>query len=128
MVDIAQFELTKEFLEAFQAAVAARDDKWIITSLDGINPADISALLDEFDAEDCKYVFELLDDKVGAEILRDLDEDVKELFLAEFTAEEIARYVENLDSDDGVDVFFFLLPPPSLSLYSSSSLMEYKEE
>ena len=104
MVEITQFELTKEFLETFQASVEARNDEWIVNSLDGINPADISALLDEFDAEDCKYVFELLDDKVGAEILRDLDEDVKEHFLEEFSAEEIARYVEHLDSDDGVDI------------------------
>ena len=82
----------------------ARNDEVIVTTLDGINPADISALLDEFDAEDCKYVFGLLDDKVGAEILRDLDEDVKQAFLEEFAVEEIARYVENLESDDGVDI------------------------
>ena len=104
MVESTQFELTKEFLETFQASVEARNNDWIVASLDGINPADISALLDEFNAEDCKYVFGLLDEKVGAEILSELDEDVKAQFLEEFTTEEIARYVENLDSDDGVDL------------------------
>lgn len=104
MEEITQFELTKEFLEKFQHYLDDKQDDLILSSLNGINPADISALLDEFGTEECKYVIDLLDDKIGSEIIRDLDEDVRVKFLAEFTNEEIARYVEHLDSDDGVDL------------------------
>lgn len=102
--EMPQFELTKEFQEIFQHYLDNKQDDKILNSLNGVNPADISALLDEFSTDECKYVIELLDDKIGAEIIRDLDEDVRIKFLDEFLTEEIARYIEYLDSDDGADL------------------------
>lgn len=104
MEEITQFELSKEYLERFQLALNERQEDFILTSLDGVNPADISALLDEFNTEECKYVIDLLDNKVGSEIIMELDEDVRTDFLSEFSTGEIAGYVEHLDSDDGVDL------------------------
>ncbi|MBV6647033.1 MAG: magnesium transporter, partial [Cyclobacteriaceae bacterium] len=99
-----EFELSKEYLERFQLALDTRDDHFIQGSLDGINPADISALLDEFDTEESKYVFDLLPPDVDAAILNDLDEDVRIIFIESFTSEELARFIECLDSDDGADI------------------------
>lgn len=99
-----EFELSNEYLERFQEAVDAQDQDFILESLDGANPADISALLDEFDAEVCKYVFDLLPAEIDAAVLADLDEDVRIEFLEFFTSEQIADFLQYMDSDDGADI------------------------
>lgn len=98
------FELSKEYLQRFQEALEAKEDKFVRNSLDGVNSADISELLEEFDSEDSKYVLDLLNPEVGAEIISELDEDVQERFLDHFESKELARYIDQMDSDDGVDV------------------------
>lgn len=100
------FELSVEFKDRFQQALNEDDKSFIKSSLEGVNPADISALLDEFTSEECKYVFELLPAEVGASILEDLEEDVREDFLKEFSAPDLAAFVELMDSDDGTDILY----------------------
>ncbi|MEQ8583433.1 MAG: magnesium transporter [Marinoscillum sp.] len=103
---IMEFALSKEFLERFQQALDEKDEAFIRQSLEGVNPADITALLYEFDSEECHYVFSLLPREVDAAILNDLEEDVRVDFIAEFTPEELAKYIEYLDSDDGADILY----------------------
>ncbi len=102
--DITHFELSKEFLERLERAVKEHDNNFIIDSLAPVNPADISTILDEFDAEDSKYIFDLLPVEKAAVILSELDEDVRKDFLKNFSSNEIAPYVDQLDSDDAVDL------------------------
>ena len=45
MKQFKEFELTREFIESFQEALDRKDRDFIVGSLDGVNPADISALL-----------------------------------------------------------------------------------
>jgi len=106
MSEIMEFALSKEYLERFQEALDNREDEFIRGTLDGINPADITALLYEFDAEECRYVFGLLPKEVDAAILNDLDDDVRAGFTSEFTPEVLAEYLEFLDSDDGADILY----------------------
>ena len=100
------FELSKEFLDHFQQALDNKDDAFIKQSLEGVNPADIAALLYEFDLEECKYVFLVLPQELGAEILEDLDAYVREGFVNEISSEELAKYLDHLDSDDGADILY----------------------
>jgi magnesium transporter len=99
-----KFELSKEFFERFQEAIEARDEAFIVQSLEGAKAADVSQLLDEFDTEECKYVIDLLSPGMGARIINDLDEDTRTRFLKVFSPDEIARLVNELDSDDAVDI------------------------
>ncbi|MEQ6119703.1 magnesium transporter [Reichenbachiella sp. MALMAid0571] len=108
MIENLQFELSKEFLERFGQAVEAQEDDFIKTILEGVKPADISELLDEFETEDSKYVIDLLEPEVSAEIISELDEDTRRDFLNNFSPEEIAIYVEILNSDDGADILMDL--------------------
>lgn len=104
MIKYMEFELSKEYLDRFTQAVETGEDDFIRSTLEGVNPADISELLEEFDTEQSKYVLDLLDTEVGAEILVDLDEDTQAKFLENFTADEVAEFVDHMDSDDGVDI------------------------
>ncbi|WP_456461468.1 magnesium transporter [Reichenbachiella sp.] len=104
MIEHMEFELSKEYLERFTEAVDAKEKDFVISTLGGVNPADISEVIRELDAEQTKFVIDLLDVEVGAEIIVNLEEDRQSLFLENFTADELAGFVDQMDSDDGVDV------------------------
>ncbi len=106
MEAIMNFELSKEYLERFQQALDEKEDTFLLQSLEGVKSADIAALLYEFDSQECKYIFDILSPEVAALVLEDLDEDVREPFLTEFTSAELAKYIELLDSDDGADILY----------------------
>ncbi|AHM59414.1 magnesium transporter [Flammeovirgaceae bacterium 311] len=102
--EITQFELTKEFLDRIEQAVENGDSEFIQQSLENVNSADISAILYELDTLDCKYVFNLLPVEKGAGVLTELDEDMRRDFVKNFEAEELVPYIEEMDSDDAVDI------------------------
>lgn len=104
MENLSQIELTKEFFEEFSQAVANKDENFIRQSLAGLRNADISLLLEEFDAEHSKYVLQLLPVEVSAAIIKDLDEAVQQEFLEFFSSEEIAAYIDVLETDNGADI------------------------
>ncbi|MGF1638873.1 MAG: magnesium transporter [Cyclobacteriaceae bacterium] len=104
MENILAFELTKEYLEHFTEAVEAQNDDFIIRSLDGVKYEDITTLLQEFDTEESKYVLQLLNKEVAAEVIIGLDEEVREGFLKSFSPKQIAEFVEHLETDDAADM------------------------
>lgn len=104
MEELIQFELSKEFRERFQLAVQENDDAFIVESLSGVKPADISALLEEFDSADSKYVIDILSPDDRAEIINGLEPDTREKFLKLFSHDELTSVIVNLDSDDAVDL------------------------
>ncbi|MFY0628019.1 MAG: magnesium transporter [Reichenbachiella sp.] len=104
MKEQMEFELSKEFLERFTVAIEASEDDFIQSSLEGVNSADITELLEEFDGEESKYVLDLLEPQVSSDVIVELDEDVQSKFLDNFSSEELANYIDLMDSDDGVDV------------------------
>ena len=108
MDNAVTFEFSKEFLEQFQNALQERDEGFIKESLEGVNPADISAFLDEFNAKECKYVLNLLDTEIAANVINELDEDVRDEFLESYQSEQIAEIVDQLETDDGADILLDL--------------------
>lgn len=104
MESVDRFELSKEFLERFDAAIETQDATFIQESLNGINPIDVTSLLHEFTSSQSKYVLDLLQLETRAEIINSLDADVRSKFLQEFTPMEISKVINELDSDDGADI------------------------
>jgi magnesium transporter len=99
-----QFELSKEYLERVEQAIESKDDAFITESMQGMFAADISTILYELDTEQSKYVIDLLDKNIGAEIISNLDADTRRRFLKAFETAEIAAFMPYLDSDDAVDI------------------------
>jgi magnesium transporter len=102
--EFVEFELTKEFRDRFQQALDERDGEFIRHSLQDINPADITALLYEFNSEESKYVLDLLELEVRAQIINDLDSDTRKKFLTIYQPEELTEVINQLDSDDAADI------------------------
>jgi magnesium transporter len=96
--------LTEDFIVQFAEMVAARDPSSILDALAGRYPEDISSILDNFNAVDSKYVIQLLTPKVAADIISNLEPDIRKDFLHIFQPAEIAIFADYMDSDDAVDL------------------------
>lgn len=99
-----RFELTKDFIEKVRHAVQTDDKEWIILNVFELHFADVAEVLDRLNNYEAKYIYFLLDEDKQADVLMELDEDVRERFLASLSSKEIADQLENLDSDDAVDI------------------------
>ncbi len=104
MKEFVEFELTKEFRDRFQQALDEKDGMFIRESLEEVNPADITALLYEFNSDESKYVLDLLSLEVRSKIINDLDTDTRKKFLAIYEPSELTEIVNQLDSDDAADI------------------------
>lgn len=102
--ELTPFELTKEYIEKLQIAINEQDNDFILAEMEELYPADITNILYELTGEESHYLVRLLDKKLGAEIITNLDTDDRKKFLKNFTSQEIAEYVDLLDSDDAVDI------------------------
>jgi magnesium transporter len=98
------FELTQDYLDQLNAYIEAGDDTRLRAEMEELYPADISGILNELDADPAHYLLSLLDESVGAEILANLDTADRTDFLKTFTSEQLAPLVNEMDSDDAVDV------------------------
>ena len=98
------FEITKELLENIALQVQNGNDKEIVDLFEEMHHADIAEILEDVSFDDSIYIIKLLDSETTSEILIELDEDIREKILEQFTAKEIAEEVEELDSDDAADI------------------------
>jgi len=101
---IKKFELSKEYLERLQTGIAASDTAYILDSLDGVNVADIAAILDELETSESIYVLRLMEGQLAADIVIELYDTTLEKVLQELEIKEIASWIQLMDSDDGADI------------------------
>ena len=102
--DNIQFQLTDELIERVELFIEQKNDKALKKQFDEFHYADIAEILDELDFEQAVYVIKLLDSDTTADILTELDEDIREKVLKNLSAKEIAEEVEELDTDDAADI------------------------
>ncbi len=98
-------ELTKEYLEQLEDDLRA--GRWHLHAelLKEGHPADLAEIIEKLDFEEAQILFEQVSDEIGAEVLMELDDDLRAKFLEDYTGAEIAKeLVGNLDSDDAADL------------------------
>lgn len=99
------FTLTKEFLSDLQEAVEAKNESRVVAMTRDLHPADIAEIIEDLKTENLNQFIQYLDSEKAAESILELEDDVREEFLATLTSEQIAKYfIDNLDSDDAADV------------------------
>lgn len=100
-----KFELTKDFIGELNERIENKDQKSIITMTTDCHPADIAEILDELEFENTCFLFELLEDNIAADVLVELEDDLREELLKIHSPKEIAEeFVDNMDSDDAADI------------------------
>jgi magnesium transporter len=99
-----RYELTKEFLEEIREAIALSNTAYIDQRVILLHAADIAEIIDELDLDEAKFIYSHLDEEQQADVLLELEEDVRERFVESLSAKEIANQLENLDSDDAADI------------------------
>ena len=100
-----KFELTIDFIGELNERIENKDQKSIITMIKDCHPADIAEILDELEFENACFLFELLEDNIAADVLVELEDDLREELLKIHSPKEIAEeFVDNMDSDDAADI------------------------
>jgi magnesium transporter len=99
-----RFILTKEFIDILRQKYVEQDNLWFQENVLELHYADIAEILDQLTNDEAKFIYFLVDEDTQADILMELDEDVRDRFLASLTTKEIADQLENLDSDDAADI------------------------
>lgn len=97
-------EITKELLENVRELIKNQKDTNLSSFFSDIHHADIAEVLDELSFDEAVYIIRLLDSETTAEVLMDVDDDVREKILQQLTAKEIAEEIDELDTDDAADV------------------------
>ncbi|MFD2203359.1 magnesium transporter [Shivajiella indica] len=108
MEPIKTFELSKEYLESLREGIELLDNEFIKQSLEGVNVADIAAILDELNMDEAIYVLRLLDHSFAADILIELDEDSLVKVIREMDPIELAALIDEMESDDAADILILM--------------------
>ena len=99
-----QFKISKELLVQIEQLILSRNDRELEVLLNDLHHADIAEILDELDIEEATYIFKVLDSEKTAEILLELEDDVREKILNNLSPKEIAEELDELDTDDAADI------------------------
>lgn len=97
--------LTIAFLQEIRSQISTDNSAWLKDNVLHLHYADIAEILDKLSNDEAKYVYYLVEDEdLQADILMELDEEVRDRFIASLSTKEIADQLENLDSDDAADI------------------------
>ena len=99
------FQLTKEFIELIELLITQQKNGELIKIFDGLLAPDIAEVLELLDFKKSKYLFDLFNQELSADVLIDLDDYLRERLLDDLSSKEIVEeFIDNLDSDDAADV------------------------
>jgi magnesium transporter len=98
------FQLSEELLEQVIGDIISENDKALQTLFNEYHYADLAEIFDALQIEQAVYLFKLIDSEKTADMLTELDEDVRESILDALSSEEIATEINELDTDDAVDI------------------------
>ncbi len=99
-----QFKISKELLVQIEQLIHQRNDQELEVLLNDLHHADIAEIFDELDIHEATYIFKVLDSEKTAEILLELEDDVREKILKALSPKEIAEELDELDTDDAADI------------------------
>ncbi|GIZ07765.1 magnesium transporter [Flavobacterium sp. UMI-01] len=99
-----EFKISKELIHELEQHIANKNDRELESLLNDMHHADIAEVLDELDFDEATYIFKVLDSEKTAEILLELEDDLRENILNRLSAKEIAEELDELDTDDAADI------------------------
>ena len=99
-----QFKISKELLVHIEQLIQNKNDSELEILLNDLHHADVAEIFEELDTDDATYIFKVLDSEKTAEILLELEDDLREKILKNLSAKEIAEELDEMDTDDAADI------------------------
>ncbi|GEP50200.1 magnesium transporter MgtE [Flavobacterium noncentrifugens] len=99
-----EFKISKELISQLEQLIAAKRDSELNVLLEDMHHADIAEILDELDFNEATYIFKVLDSEKTAEILLELEDDLRENILSRLSPKEIAEELDELETNDAADI------------------------
>lgn len=121
-------ELTKDLIEHVETLIKNQDGKALKSLFAEEHYADIADLLEELNFDNSIYIIKLLDSEVTSDILKEVDEDIREKILKSLSVKEIAEELEELDTDDAADMIAELPEERQEHVISAIEDEEHKAE
>ncbi|KAB1156925.1 magnesium transporter [Flavobacterium luteum] len=99
-----EFKISKELIQQLEQLIQNKDDQQLEILLNDLHHADIAEILDELDFDEATYIFKVLDSEKTAEILLELEDDLRENILSRLSPKEIAEELDELETNDAADI------------------------
>ena len=100
-----KFELSKEYIKHIQSLIDEQSVIKLTEELNEIHAADIAEIYELIEIEQAHFLHNIIKEEKGAEILIELEDDLRDQLLDNLSPKEIAEEVlENLESDDAADI------------------------
>ena len=97
--------MNEEYIDNVKHLIEQKDADKVKELLVDLHPADIAELCDDLNPEEARFIYRLLNNETAADVLVEMDEDVRKEFLEMIPSETIAkRFVDYMDTDDAVDL------------------------
>ncbi|KAA6345662.1 Magnesium transporter MgtE [termite gut metagenome] len=97
--------IDEEYIDNVKELINRQESEAVKELLADLHPADIAELCNDLNTEEARFVYYLLDNETAADVLAEVDEDVRKKFLDELPSETIARqFVDYMNTDDAVDL------------------------
>ncbi len=100
-----EVKLTPAFLEYLEECLVQSRMEEVLQNIEDMHAADIAEVIDRLDTELAGKLLRALPNERSADVIIELDEDVRQALIDEYSSEEIARdIISELDSDDAADI------------------------
>jgi len=102
---MSQFQISDTFVDNIKQWINEQLYANLVAELGRLFPADIAELFDKLSTHECKYCLDLLLNEKAVEVIAEVDSEKRGSILLLYSPKEIAfRFIENLNSDDAVDI------------------------
>jgi len=99
-----EFKISKDLILELEQLIQDKNDHQLEVLLKDLHHADIAEILDELDFNEATYIFKVLDSEKTAEILLELEDDLRENILSRLSPKEIAEELDELETNDAADI------------------------
>ncbi len=99
-----EFKISKGFVKEIKQLIKTKNSKQLNVLLADMHCADIAEILETLNFQKAIYIFKVLDSKKTAEVLLELEDDLREKILSKLSPKEIAEELDELETNDAADI------------------------
>jgi magnesium transporter len=99
-----EFKISKTFFKELKKFIRSKNKVELDILLKDMHHADIAEVLEKLNFRSAIYLFKVLDSEKTAEVLLELDEDLREKILNRLSPKEIAEELDELETNDAADI------------------------